>query len=97
MNREDFVFTVGFEGSTAFVDGKAKRRYSKLSTIELIDKGLFKAAFCSALYDSDDGAIRRLLETYNAEHGAAYENAEQLKRLFGVDAVPENVGKVKTL
>ncbi len=97
MKREDFVFTVGFQGNTAVVDKRAKRKYGKLTSEKLIEMGLYRAAFCAALYDGDDAAMRKLIESYNATHDASYETVAQLKRLFGVDSVPENVSRVRPL
>jgi len=46
MKREDFLFTIGYQGDTALVDGSAKRQYGGLSTRELAAKGLLKPAMC---------------------------------------------------
>ena len=50
MKRDEFVFVLGYQGDKAIVDGHAKKLFKGASTGELIEKGLFKAAFCSALY-----------------------------------------------
>jgi len=97
VRREDFIWTVGFQGDTAVVDKRARRKFGNLSADALVEKGFFRAAFCAALYDEDESAIQRLIERYNAEHDASYRSADELRRLFGVDAVPENVSKVRLL
>ena len=50
LSREDFVFTIGYDGPAAVVDKQAKRKYGKLPTQELVEKGLFRAAYSSAVY-----------------------------------------------
>ena len=39
LSRGDFVFTIGYDGASAIVDGRAKRQYGKLSTMELAEEG----------------------------------------------------------
>ncbi|HUI69507.1 MAG TPA: hypothetical protein VL354_03230, partial [Spirochaetia bacterium] len=50
MRREDYVFCIGYEGSTAIVDGKLMRRHRTFTTRQLAEAGLFKQAICSALW-----------------------------------------------
>lgn len=97
MKREDFIATVGYSGNSAIVDGKAKRRYGKLSVAELIERGLFRPACCAAIYDGNESAFALILEKYNASHGTRYESIDELKHVFGVDSVPEDVTHVKVL
>jgi len=97
VKREDFIWTVGFQGNTAVVDKRARRKYGKLTADELIEKGLYRAAFCACLYDEDAQATQRLISRYNAEHDASYSSADELKRLLGVDSLPEDVSKVRLL
>lgn len=98
MKREDFVFTIGYLGNTAVIDGKAKKQDANLSTAELARKGLFKAAFCSALYSRDDREVEEFLSIYNASvrRRRKYEK-DELPRLFGVYGVPEGIGRTKTI
>ena len=97
MRREDFMFTVGYDGDTAIVDGKARKRYAKLSTKELAEAGLFKPAFCSALYSGDASEIELVIDAYNRGEGGAYATEDDLKRLFGVYEVRQDITKVKAL
>jgi hypothetical protein len=53
MKREEFIFTIGFQGNIAIIDGKAKNKYGSYTTRQLAEAGLFKPAFCSALYSQD--------------------------------------------
>ncbi len=99
LSREDFVFTIGYDGAAAIVDAKAKKQYGKLGTIALAEAGLFRAAFASALYalnsSGSDADLRAFLDYYNSKAGTAYTTAEELKRLFGV--VEENANRAVAL
>ena len=82
--REDFIFAIGFEGAQAVVDGKAKREFGKLSTMELAEKGLFRAAFSSALYSRKPEEMKAFIHFFNKAAGTAYSEQAELSRLFGV-------------
>ena len=94
ISRKDFVFTIGYDGGTAVVDGGLKRRFGSLSTSELAEKGLYKQALCSAVFEGREEGLSRLLELYNerAEHKLAH--VEELKRMFGVFEVPQGITRV---
>ncbi len=94
MNREDFVFSVGYQGSNAIVDKTAKRKYGKMSTEELAEKGLFRAAFCSALYSGSDDELEKVMEIYNGKSRTPLKTPEEMKRLLGVFSIPDNITKV---
>jgi hypothetical protein len=104
ISRADFVFTIGYEGNTAVVDGTLKRRYSSLSSEQLAEKGMYKQALCSAVYElagqagkgreRGEEALQRVLEIYNRSAARKVGSVEELKRIFGVFEVPEGVGKV---
>ena len=53
LPREDFIFTIGYNGPIAVIDKQARKKYGKLSTKELAEKGLFRAAYSSALYSGN--------------------------------------------
>lgn len=105
ISRGDFVFTIGYEGNTAVVDGTMKKRYRSLSTVELAEKQLYKQAVCSAVYEevtrkhgnSGEVALQRILEIYNRDAEGKIGSVEELKRTFGVYEVPEGVGKVMVI
>lgn len=97
LRREDFIFTIGYQGDTALVDGSAKRQYGKLSTRELADRGMLKPALCSALYSDDQKEIDEVLEVYRTRSGAASVTLDQLKRTLGVFAMPQGISRVKVL
>jgi hypothetical protein len=94
ISREDYIFTIGYDGETAIVNGKAKRKYGRLSTEELARKGLFKPALCSALYEKDERGLQLVLELYNTRSDKKLDSAENLMRTFGVTEVPEEIKKV---
>ncbi|TVQ26063.1 MAG: hypothetical protein EA383_06370 [Spirochaetaceae bacterium] len=94
MKREDFVFTIGYQGSTAMVDRTARKQYGSLGTDELFREGLHRAAFCSALYSGDEAELQLFSERFGAVSGLGPVSVDRLKRLFGVTTVPDNVNRV---
>ncbi|MBN2875411.1 MAG: hypothetical protein JXM71_09985 [Spirochaetales bacterium] len=84
VSREDFIFTIGYDGGTAIVDGKAKAQYGKLDTKALAEAGLFRAAFASAVFSGSAEELRALAEVFNAKAGTTYSTEEEFMRLFGV-------------
>ena len=86
LSREDFVFTIGYDGASAIVDGRAKREFGKLSTMELAEVGLYRAAFASAFHElkKDETQMKDFIQFFNAKAGTSYTRAEELQRLFGV-------------
>jgi hypothetical protein len=84
LSREDFIFTIGYDGPSAVVDGQAKRRYGSLSTAELAEKGLFRAAYSAAVYSKSPGEQQIVVDAYNKTAGASVTAASPLDRLFGV-------------
>ena len=97
ISRDDFIFTVGYQGDTAIVDASAKKRNKGLTASELASKGLFKQAFSAALFDGDKEGMQKILEDYNRIAGTEYEDLADLKRLFGVDGVREDISRTKAL
>lgn len=95
ISREDFVFAIGFDGSQAVVDGRAKREFGKLSTMDLARKGLYRAAFSSALYSRKEEEMAEFIRFFNEAAGTHYTEAVQLSRLFGV--YMEEIAKVLVL
>jgi hypothetical protein len=84
LSREDFIFTIGYDGPAAVVDSQAKRRYGSLSTKELAEKGLFRAAYSSAVYAKNLEDMQTLMDIYNKTAGTSYTIETPLDRLFGV-------------
>ena len=83
LSRGDFVFTIGYDGPIAVIDGQAKRRYGSLSTRALMEKGLFRAAYSSAVYSRDSEELRLVVDAYNLLTGSSID-PKSLDRLFGV-------------
>jgi len=83
LSRADFVFTIGYDGPAAVVDGHAKKRYSPLTTRELAEKGMFRAACSSAIWSKDPKELATVLEIYNKTTNSSVPEAA-LQRLFGV-------------
>lgn len=94
MTRSDFVFTIGFQGDAAVVDKRAQRRFGRLSTMELAGEGLYRAAFCSALYSADEAEMDEFVRFFAEKTGDDHLTADRLKRLFGVFTVPAEVRKI---
>jgi hypothetical protein len=90
LSREDFIFTIGYDGPHAVVDSQARRRYGSLSTRELAERGLYRAAFASVVYarradaGPADPDLAALLEIYNRVSGSHLTADSPLDRLFGV-------------
>jgi hypothetical protein len=96
LSREDFVFTIGYDGPNAVVDKEAKRRYGSLSTRELAERGLFRAAYASVVYalgpersggqnpGAGESELAALVEIYNRVSGSQLTAGSPLDRLFGV-------------
>jgi hypothetical protein len=90
LSREDFIFTIGYDGPAAVVDSQAKRRYGSLSTRALAEKGLFRAAYSSAVYVQNREELQMVVDIYNKIAGTAYTIDSSLDRLFGVFPVEVN-------
>jgi hypothetical protein len=84
ISRADFIFSVGFDGDSAIVDASAKRAYGRLTTVQLAEKGLFKAAVASAFYEKNERDMAEVLAIYNKDNVKPLPSMEALKRTFGV-------------
>ena len=94
IKREDFIFTVGYQGDTAIVNANSRRKFGRLNTRELALKGFFKAAICSALYAASDEELEQVMKIYNEQNENKVDSIHDLKRLFGVSHVPEGIAKI---
>jgi hypothetical protein len=83
LSREDFIFTIGYDGPAAVIDSQAKKRYGSLCTRELAEKGLFRAAYSSAVYSKNPEEKGFVAEAYSRLTGSSVD-ASTLDRLFGV-------------
>ena len=97
MKREEFLFVVGYDGNTALVDGASAGKYRNLSTLELAGKGLYRPAFCSALYSGDEIEQQQLLAWFREHSPLKCESIGQLAQLFGVSVVPDETVRIRKL
>jgi hypothetical protein len=84
LSREEFIFTIGYDGPAAVVDNQARKRYGSLSTRDLAEKGLFRAAYSSAIWSKDAAELEAVVEIYNKATGSSLTPDSSLDRLFGV-------------
>jgi len=97
MTKADFVWTVGYQGEMAIVNKTQKRNLGDAPFRQLLEKGYWRAAFCSAFWDAQKGnagELEGLLEELGLRLGKQLA-LEDAQRLFGVYALPDN--SVKTL
>ncbi|MBN2443688.1 MAG: hypothetical protein JXJ04_20170 [Spirochaetales bacterium] len=94
ISKEDFAFTVGYQGDTAIVDGISRNRYGKLSILELAEEGMFKPALCMALFSGKEEDFNTVLTLYNEHAQRKVPTIEELKKVYGVSKPPEEIVKV---
>ena len=95
MRRVDFVFCIGFEGSTAIIDGGMMRRHASRTPRQLAESGLFKQAVCAAVSATAPAEhLQEVLAVYNQKAATPVGSSEALERMFGVAGIPEGVKKV---
>jgi hypothetical protein len=92
LSREDFIFTIGYDGPAAVVDKQARKKFGKLSTGELAEKGFFRPAYSSAVYSGNKEEIQLVAEAYNrlGSHSAdvsSISSISSMERIFGVSLV----------
>ncbi len=90
---EDYAFTIGYDGPQAVVDSRAQRENASLGVAGLFEKGLFRAAFATALKSGDKSTLEDFMDRYNQLSGSSYKSQDEFSRLFGV--FPTDEGKVK--
>ncbi|MCL1817709.1 MAG: hypothetical protein FWG35_02175 [Spirochaetaceae bacterium] len=97
MKRDDFIFTIGYQGNTAIIDGKTKNKNAGAAYKELAENGLYKAAYCAVLESEDSSALADFLGMFNARVPGKPYGKEELSRLFGVFGVPEGITRTKLI
>ncbi len=97
LSRENYIFTTGYDGNTAIIDGNLKIKYSRFSTLELAQKGLYKAAICSAIYEGNESSLEQILKIYNDNTEYKISSISLLKRIFGISEVPKNILKTSVV
>jgi hypothetical protein len=86
LSREDFIFTIGYDGPAAVVDKQARKKFGALSTRELAEKGFFRPAYSSAVYSGNKEEIELVAEAYGRLEGRSID-VSAMERLFGVSLV----------
>lgn len=94
MKRDDFVFTIGYQGDTAIVDGPSRRKHAGQSSGALLQAGLFRPALCASIYE---GTAADFVTEFRRVSGLDVADEAALKRLFGVYEVPGSVKKVSVI
>jgi hypothetical protein len=94
LSKEDFMFTVGFQGNSAIVDSRMKRRYAKASIDELLKEGLYKPALCASIMDQDEKGLESIITYYNEQTTVKITTIDELKRVFGISKIPDEIEKV---
>jgi hypothetical protein len=84
LSREDFIFTIGYDGPIAVVDKQAKKQYKSLSSAELAEKGQYRAACSSAIWSKNPRELDAVLDVYNKNVNSPLNPDVSLERLFGV-------------
>jgi len=95
LKRKDYIFTIGYDNSKAIVDKRSKSSFGKLSARELADKGLFRAAYLAATYDSDDDAAEYVLEKFNSV--SPHRGGTELDRVLGIYPPSESITGARRL
>ena len=94
IKRDEYIFTIGYDGKTAIVDGSLKRQWGKLSSKELAENGLFKPALCSAIYNESQEEKDIVLQKYNMHSDQTVDSVENLMKTLGVYIAPNEIIKV---
>jgi len=97
MKRDDFIFTIGYQGNTAIIDGGTRKKNAGASYKELAEKGLYKAAYCAVLESGDADSLQDFLSLFNARVPGKDYGKEELSRLFGVYGVPEGITRTRVV
>lgn len=94
IKRDDFIFTLGYQGSTAIVDRVLKSQNPHASLESLIEKNLLKSALAFAIYEQSEEQCEKILQVYNEKIKEKITSVAALKKAFGVDRIPEEIDKV---
>jgi hypothetical protein len=97
VKREDYIFAIGFDGNKAIVDKKSRSRYGSLDTRALADKGMYKAAYRSAVYEDDQAGADYVLARFNEVSPIRYEKSSDLIKVFGVQAPSDDITGIRAV
>ncbi|MCG8453245.1 MAG: hypothetical protein MI717_08700 [Spirochaetales bacterium] len=91
MKRDDYVFSIGFDGSTAIVDKRSRSRHKGKNAQQLADDGQFKAAYRMTVFDHDVKAADDVLAAFNAVSPVKYAQSSDLAKVFGVQPPSDGI------
>lgn len=94
ISREDAVAAIGFDGNAALVDRAVKKSCASMTTAQLAEAGLFRAAAASAIYSGSREELAMVAAAYNKAAGSTYP-VDSIPRLFGVTR--PNVNRILAL
>ena len=97
IKKLDYIFSIGYQGDTAIVDGKNKKLYGRMSAVELAEQGLYKPAVSSAVYSGDKEEQEKILSIYNERTESSCRSIDDLMKIFGIFKISDQIVKVKTV
>ncbi len=83
ISKDDAIAAIGYDGNSALVDRLVKRQCAGMTTAQLAEAGLYRAAAASALYSGSAEELALVAAVYNKAAGATYP-VEAIPKLFGV-------------
>jgi hypothetical protein len=89
MKKEDFVWTVGYQGNIAQVNALRKKQWPNSDAMKLLDAGLFRPSFCAALWEAEGNArgLDAWINAFSDKTGIRM-SLDEVKRLLGVYSIP---------
>ena len=92
IKKADFIWHIGFQGNTALVNRRQVQSFRNSAPEALLAAGFFRAAFCSALWESEVEKREGAMEAFVQAFGQTTElrpTVDELKRMMGVYQIPE--------
>lgn len=93
IKKNDFIWHIGFQGNTAIVNRRQKNAFRNSLPQVLLEAGYFRAAFCSALWESEvekkEGAMDAFIQSFGQSTGFK-PSTDELKRMMGVYQIPDS-------
>ncbi len=97
MKKIEFISTIGYQGNAALVSTKLIKMYKGLTLEQLVEKGYYRAAVASVLFDKASDKEQYLVDVYNKHSSVAVRNFAHLQRVYGVPEPPEKIGKIQKI
>jgi hypothetical protein len=95
MKREQYCFTIGYNGGDAIVDKQAMFKYGKKTSRDLADLGLYKSALSAALFDEDREGQLYVLQKFNENSGAGLADTGNLVKVLGIIPSWNDISRVR--